>query len=189
MNNHEKTLPEGWSVISSEYLHKEPWLTVRRDAVKIKSGHIIPKYFVLEYPDWINIIAITTDNKFIVVRQFRYGIGEAHYELCAGVSDPTDATLMDAAKRELLEETGYGGGNWREWMRTAPNPATSTNWAVTFLATDLERVADATPELSEELSVHLFSFSEVREMMNNGSIIQATHLAPLWKYVVAHLSR
>lgn len=181
-----KQLPEGWSVLSSEYVNKEPWLTVRRDAVQVKSGHIIPKYFVIEYPDWINIIAITIEGKFVMVRQYRYALGEAHYELCAGVSEDTDATLLETAKRELLEETGYGGGNWREWMRTAPNPATSDNWAVTFLATDVEKISEPALEPSEELTTHLFSFSEIREMMTDGSIVQATHLAPLWKYAAIH---
>ncbi len=179
----QKPLPDGWKVLSSVYVHKEPWLTVRKDEVQIASGHVIPKYFVLEYPTWINVIAITKENKFVVVKQFRYALGQADYELCAGVTDETDATPLDAAKRELMEETGYGGGTWKEYLRTAPNPATSDNWAITFLATDVELLSSPEPEPSEEISVHLFSFSELLDLMNRGKMVQATHLVALWKYV------
>ena len=175
-------LPIGWETTSSEYLHKQDWLTVRRDSVKLPSGHVIEDYFVLEYPDWINTIAITKDGNFVLVKQFRYGLGVTAFELCAGVVDGNELPLK-AAQRELLEETGYGGGNWLEWMVIAPNPATSTNWVHCFLATDVELIQLATPEPGEDLSAHLFSFEEVRKLMLNRGIIQALHLAPLWKYV------
>jgi ADP-ribose pyrophosphatase len=176
-------LPKGWKIISSEYLHKEDWLTVRKDKIELANGHTIPQYFVLEYPDWINTIAITKEGKFIFVKQYRHGIGKYSFELCAGVCEARDADPMESAKRELLEETGYSGGSWQKWMFFAPNPATSNNWVHCFLATDLEKTDTPSPEPSEELSVHLFSFTEVKEMLGDGTIIQATHLTPLWKYV------
>lgn len=176
-------LPPGWKILRSDYLHKRPWLTVRQDSIQIASGHVIPEYYVLEYPDWINVLAITTDLQFLLVRQFRYGLGAAHYELCAGVRDPSDASPLEAAQRELLEETGYGGGHWREWMRTAPNPATSNNFAYTFLATEVSLIAPPQPEDSEEITVHLFSREELLSLMRQGGIVQATHLVPLWRYM------
>lgn len=144
-------------------------------------GHIIPEYFVLEYPDWINTIAITRDEKFVIISQYRHGIGLSSFELCAGVVEDNECPL-DAAKRELLEETGYGGGNWKSWMKIAPNPATSNNWVHCFLATDVERKQDPKPDAGELISVHLFSKEKIWEMIKNSEIIQATHLTPLWKY-------
>lgn len=175
-------LPEGWQLLHSEYLHHEEWLTVRRDELRLPNGHVIPKYFVLEYPDWVNTIAITKDGKFVLVKQYRHAIGKASYELCAGVADKEGETPMEAAKRELREETGYTGGAWEEWMVIAPNPATSNNWVHCFIARDLE---EGTRELepSEDITVHLFSPAELKELMMTGTIIQATHLTPLWKYL------
>lgn len=178
-------LPEGWKLLFSEYLHQEDWLTVRRDELQLPNGHIIPKYFVLEYPDWVNTIAITKDGQFVLVRQYRHAIGRANYELCAGVVDGEGESPLDAAKRELQEETGYTGGEWEEWMRLAPNPATSNNWVHCFVARNVEPGATS-PEPSEDISVHLHSVEEVRQMMVDGAIIQGTHLTPLWKYMAVN---
>jgi ADP-ribose pyrophosphatase len=175
-------LPAGWKLIASEYLHREDWLTVRRDELQLPNGHIIPKYFVLEYPDWVNTIAITKEGKFVLVKQYRHAIGKSSYELCAGVVDESDKDALAAAKRELLEETGFSSDNWESWMVTAPNPATSNNWVHCFIAKDAEKKTEATPEASEELTVHIVNGKELEGMMMDGSIIQATHLTPLWKY-------
>jgi len=175
-------LPKGWRLLRSEYLHRENWLTVRRDELQLPNGHIIPKYFVLEYPDWVNTIAITKDGQFVFVKQYRHAIGQTSYELCAGVADKEGETPLEAAQRELKEETGYTGGSWQEWLVMAPNPATSNNWVHCFLATDLEE-GISEPEPSEDITVHLFSLQEVKEMMMDGTVIQATHLTPLWKYM------
>lgn len=179
-------LPTGWKLLFSEHLYREEWLTVRRDELQLPNGHIIPKYFVIEYPDWVNTIAITKDGKFVIVKQYRHGLGQENYELCAGVVERE--TPLEAAQRELQEETGYTGGSWTEWMRIAPNPATSNNWVHCFIATNLEPGATSA-EPSEDLSVHLYSYEEVKQMMMDGSIIQATHLTPLWKYVSLHDER
>lgn len=179
----DSPLPVGWSVLRSEYLYRRPWLTVRRDALQLPNGHTIPEYYVLEYPAWVNVLAVTERGQLVLIRQFRYGLRDTHFELCAGVVDPTDASPLDAAKRELLEETGYGGGQWVEWMKTAPNPATSNNYAYSFLATNVTLLQAPKPEASEDISVHVCDLNEVLEMMERGAIVQATHLAPLWRYV------
>ena len=73
-----------WTVLSSEYLHRAPWLTVRKDHVVLPNGNHIPSYYILEYPNWVNTIAITRDGQFVFIRQYRHGIQETSYELCAG---------------------------------------------------------------------------------------------------------
>lgn len=77
--------PGKWKTLSSEYLFKRPWLTARRDVVELPNGVVNPEFYVLEYPDWINVIAITTDGKFVMERQYRHGLDEVGTELCAGV--------------------------------------------------------------------------------------------------------
>lgn len=68
-----------WEIIESEYLIRRPWLTARRDRVKLPTGVEIPEYYILEYPDWVNVIAITKEGKFVLVRQYRHGIKETRY--------------------------------------------------------------------------------------------------------------
>ena len=86
-----------WKVLNSEYLAHEPWFTVRREAVELPGGARIPSYYVLEYPDWVNVIARTDDGRFLLIDQYRHGLGRTSYEIVAGVRDPQDATPLDAA--------------------------------------------------------------------------------------------
>ena len=130
-----------WTVLESEYLIRRPWLTARRDKVRLPNGVINPEYYVLEYPDWINIIAITVDGRIVFERQYRHGRGEVGYEIPAGVCEPGE-TPEQAARRELLEETGFGGGSWRLNMVAAPNPSTSTNLCYSFIATGVHKIGD-----------------------------------------------
>lgn len=99
---------EKWETIDSRYVIRRPWLTARCDTVRLPNGTIHPEYYVLEYPTWINVIAITSDGDFVMVEQYRHGLGDVFTELVAGVAEEGEAP-MDTARRELLEETGYGG--------------------------------------------------------------------------------
>ena len=146
-----------WKTLSSEYLFNRPWLTVRRDSYELPDGRIVPEYYILEYPDWVNTLAITKDGKFVFVSQYRPGLKRNDYELCAGVSEKSDRNMEAAARRELLEETG-------------------------FLAEDVESVGKVHQDATEDVRIHLLTLDEVRELLVSGAVKQATHLAPLWKY-------
>ncbi len=177
-----------WRVLESEYLHREPWLTVRKERLQLPNGNIAPEYYVLEYANWVSTIAITREKKFVLVKQYRHGIRQVCYELCAGVCENSDRSPLESAKRELMEETGYGNGKWSELICVSPNASTNTNLSYCFIAEDVEKINDQALEDSEDLTVHLFSLDEVKELLMNGEIIQATMAAPLWKYMaVNHL--
>lgn len=171
-----------WTVEKSEYLFRRPWLTVRRDSVHLPNGNTCPEYYVLEYPDWINVIAIDRNDRMLMVRQYRHGLEVTRYELCAGVIDPGDASPMDAARRELFEETGYGNGTWEELCVTGQNPGSANNLTHSFLARDVEPVGTPHLEDTEDITFKLFEPDEVLEMLRSGYIVQALHAAPLWKY-------
>lgn len=170
-----------WKTLESRYLIKRPWLTARVDKVLLPTGAVIDEYYVLEYPDWINTIAITKDGKFVFVRQYRYAIGKTVNELCAGVVEKNEDP-MDAAKRELSEETGYGGGKWSHWMDISANPSTHTNLTHCFLATDVEKLCAPHLDETEDVKMELFTREEVWKMLNRGEIWQSLMAAPLWKY-------
>lgn len=170
-----------WEILSSEYLIRRPWLTARRDHVKLPTGVENKEYYILEYPDWVNVIAITKEGEFVMIRQYRHGLGETRYELSAGVCEEGEDP-MESARRELYEETGYGGGEWQLWMTVSPNPSTSTNLTYSFLATDVERISTQHLEATEDITVHLLSEAEVRALLENDEIRQALMAAPLWKY-------
>ena len=80
MNNTNKV----WKILHSKYLIKRPWLTARLDKLELPDGRIVPEYYVLEYPDWVNVIAITKNGLFVMERQYRHGLQETYYEICGG---------------------------------------------------------------------------------------------------------
>lgn len=106
-----------WKTLSSEYILKEPWMTVRKDCMQLPNGNINPAYWCLEYPDWINVIAITDDGKYVFERQYRHGLDIVEWEIPAGVVEKGEEP-MHAAQRELMEETGFGGGEWELFMES-----------------------------------------------------------------------
>ncbi|HJD12102.1 MAG TPA: NUDIX hydrolase [Candidatus Phocaeicola caecigallinarum] len=170
-----------WTVLESEYLIRRPWLTARKDHVLLPTGAENKEYYVLEYPDWINVLAITRDGKFLMERQYRHGLGMTCYEICAGVCEKGESPL-ESARRELYEETGFGGGEWQHWMDISANPSTNTNLCHCFLATGVERVSAQHLEETEDISVELLTADEVRTLLLNDQIKQALMAAPLWKY-------
>ena len=170
-------------VLESEYLVKRPWLTAKKERLELPDGRIVPEYWVLEYPDWVNTIAITKEGLFVFVYQYRHALQVSEYELCAGVCEKTDHTALDTAKRELLEETGYGKGQWKHLMSISANPSTQTNMVHCFLATDVEKISTQSLDPTENLVVELLTLEQVKELLKTDQIKQATHLAPLWSYI------
>ncbi len=172
---------EKWKTLSSEYVHRRPWLTARRDVVQLPNGQVHDEYYVLEYPDWANIIAITTDGQFVMVRQYRHGLGDIFIELCAGCIEPGEAPI-DGARRELAEETGYTGGRWSLQTVLSPNPSANTNLNYCFLAEGVELTEAQHLDRTEDVEVVLMSRREVWQMLKDDKIKQALMAAPLWRY-------
>ena len=85
-------------------------------------------------------------------------------------------------RRELLEETGFGGGEWKEIMTIGQNPSTCSNWTHCFLATGVEKLQEQHLDRTEDIDVMLLTRDEVLEMMRSGQLKQALMLAPLWQY-------
>ena len=141
-----------WRTLTSEYLVNAPWAVLRKDSCMMPSGHIVPEYYVLEYPNWVNIVALTDDNKIVLVKQYRHGVEESILEIPGGVIDEGEDSLT-AAKRELLEETGYLFDSFEKLCDLFPNPATSNNITTTYLATGGKKVQEQELDSSEDIEV------------------------------------
>lgn len=181
MQTDTKKDPMEWEVLESEYLFKRPWLTARRDHVKLPTGAEINEFYVLEYPEFCNVIAITKDGKYLLERQYRHAQKLTAFELPAGCVEKGEAPI-EGAKRELYEETGYAGGEWSLLMTTSPNAGACTNYSYTFVAKGVEKVSSQHLENTEDIKVYLTDEQEVIRMLKNDEFHQAMMAAPLWKY-------
>lgn len=170
-----------WKTLSSEYLHRRPWLTVRKDVVQLPNGVIHDEYYVLEYPTWVNVIARTRNGKYVMVEQYRHGLQEIFTELVAGIAEPGEQPI-EAARRELLEETGYGNGEWRLNMVICANPGSQNNLTYSFIADGVEKISEQHLDTTEDVEVKLLDESEVIDLISSDKMKQALMAAPLWKY-------
>lgn len=170
-----------WKVLDSKYVIQRPWLVARRDTVELPNGVVYPEYYVLEYPTWVNVIAITRDGMYVMVEQYRHGLGNVFTELCAGCVEEGEEPLS-AAKRELAEETGCTGGTWELLTVLCGNPATSGNLTYCYIARDVEFTGSQHLDRTEDIAVKLLTEQELRNMLEHDEMKQALMAAPLWKY-------
>lgn len=139
---------------------------------------------IIDADDWANVVALTPDDRVVMVRQWRFGSRVEGLEIPGGVVDQ-DETPEQAARRELEEETGYRPATMEAvgWMW--PNPAHFTNKQHTFIARGCERVHDGTPDGGEDLVVELVPRSAIPGLIRAGEIRHALHVAALHLALVA----
>ena len=165
-----------WKILSSEYLFKEAWFTIRKDTCETPQGKIVSPYYVYEFPTWVSALAITEDNKVVMVRQYRHGIQETILEVPGGCVDATDKDHQEAISRELLEETGYKFSQYKYLGKVSPNPSTNNNWMHMFLATGGVKVKEQKLDHNEEIEVELMDIEELRSLIAENKIVQALHV-------------
>lgn len=172
-----------WETLSSEYLVRAPWAVLRKDVCRMPNGHIVPEYYVLEYPNWVNMVALTADNQFILVKQYRHGVKQDILEIPGGVIDP-DEDALTAAKREMLEETGFRFDTIEELATLFPNPATANNICTAYLLTGGVKVQEQALDEQEEIDVILVSPDELKQLLLGNQFGQALHTAALFYALV-----
>lgn len=170
-----------WKTLGTEWIIERPWLSARRDCVQLPNGQVLNEYYVLHYPTWINVIAVTGDGQMVLERQYRHACGIVSTEIVAGCVEDGE-TPIEGARRELTEETGYTGGIWTELMTIAPNPSTMDNYCHCFLAEGVELTSPRHLDATEDIEVILRSKRETFDMLRQGRFAQAMMVAPLWKY-------
>ena len=133
-----------------------------------RSGQVLPRV-ALEAPDWVNVIAVTIEGLVILVRQFRFGSGAVSTEIPAGMVDPGEQPLA-AARRELLEETGFAAERWTGLGSVDPNPAFLGNRCHLWLADGCRKVAEPQMDGGEDIALAFWPLDAVRQAIRSGDI-------------------
>jgi 8-oxo-dGTP pyrophosphatase MutT (NUDIX family) len=172
-----------WKILESHYIHK----IVRIDKCELPNGMTLDG-FVLEYGDWATILAVTKQQQVVLVRQYRHGAQKVMLELPGGAMDARDESPLQAARRELLEETGYDSEHFIQIGCVSPNPANQTNLIYSFLALDVEKVSGQNLDDTEDIEVELTPLDEVIRMAKGGELFQSMQVSTVF-FALAYWDR
>ncbi len=125
--------------------------------------------FILEQPNWVNVIPLTADEQVIMIEQWRHGTRSIHLETPGGLMEDGE-TPEQSAGRELLEETGYEASEVIRLGTVHPNPAIQTNVQHYLLAKNCHKVAEPSLDHAEDIQVKLVPLAEVPHLIETGEI-------------------
>jgi 8-oxo-dGTP pyrophosphatase MutT (NUDIX family) len=167
-----------WRVLERTPLLERAYLKVYQDRVRLADGREIDDFCVLDSPDWAAVVCRTTERRFVLVRQYRHGLGGESWELPAGALEAGEEPLA-AARRELLEETGFASDAWQPLLTASLDPARAVGRAHFFAALDCRHSAAPALDATEELETVTVTGSELLELVDRGRIQHGIHVAAI----------
>jgi ADP-ribose pyrophosphatase len=169
-----------WKRLESRRLVSDRWLELTADRCLLQNGTVLDPYYVLHDRDWVQVFATNVAGELLVVEQYRYAANTHCMELPGGVVEEHEEAEA-AAKRELLEETGFSSTSWDYVGSMFANPARQTNRIHVFTATNAVRSAEPSLDPSEVISVSFMDPARIEEKIRDGVFAQALHIAGFYR--------
>ena len=181
--------PLAWEEVCTEHIIQDEWIDFRRSAWRFPDGTMFEPYYSYSRRDYVVIVASDTGGNYLCVRQFRQGIKEVTTEFPAGGIERKDGReyggnqdvaaedALAAAKRELLEETGYESDEWRHLLTVPSNATIADNYAYLFMAENCRRTGGQSLDETEFLNMTKLPAKEIERLIAEGKFQQAVHVA------------
>ena len=175
--------PPPWREIEDEHLQHCKVFDVHRSTMESPLTGAAHPFFRIESPDWVNVVAMTEDDHFVMVRQFRQGSRMVTLEIPGGLIDPGE-TPEQAGARELLEETGFRAGRLESLGSLSPNPALFGNRVHMQVALDCVQVDEIRNDSTEHTTVELLPVSNIRDVVRQIGIDHALAVSALYAWEI-----
>jgi ADP-ribose pyrophosphatase len=180
-------LPKPWPIVASSLERAFRIFNLRMDRARSPLTGEEHDFVVLESAPWVNVIPLTTAQEVILIRQYRHGIREVTLEIPGGLVEAAD-TPFAAAKRELLEETGFQAESWVDLGYVHPNPAIQDNRCHTFLALGVTQAGPQSLDEKEDIEVLSRPLAEIPRLIREGEITHALVVAAFWRFFMEYRS-
>lgn len=168
--------PNQWEVVSSETVLDTPWYKVKKQDVQLPNGERIPDYYISEMPNVVLTVPVNKEEKMIFVQQYRHPVEQTLLEFPAGIYHEGEAPEQ-AARRELLEETGYTAETFEHLGTVVDYPTKDSHHIDIFLARNATKVAEPHYDRTEDITLVTLGIDEVRKYVTEGKIIVSGTIA------------
>ncbi|MBI5003446.1 NUDIX hydrolase [Candidatus Woesearchaeota archaeon] len=174
-----------WKILKQQYLEKNDWIKLRKDSCVTPKGKTVDPYYVMEIEDVSCAVAITKQEKIVLVKEYKHGVQKEILQLPCGYIDKNEDPFT-AAKRELAEETGYTSKKWTTLGAFTGSPGRLTHYYHFFLAEDCEKTREQKLDELETLEVFEYTKEEAEEALKKQDTDLVTPLGflmakELWK--------
>lgn len=174
-----------WRVTKDKKVYGTPIFSLHEKKVLPDNGSDAANFYVLNAPEWINVIALTEDSEVVLVEQYRHGIDETTLEIPGGMVDEGEEPI-EAAKRELLEETGYESNQWEYLGKVSSNPAILSNFTHLYLAGECVKTSPQQTDGHEDIKVHQLPLEEFLSLVDKGVIHHSIVVAAVSKFLLRY---
>ncbi len=178
-----------WEEVKCEHIVRDEWIDIRRQAFRFPDGTVFEPFYSYSRRNYVVIVASDEDMNYLCVRQYRQGIREVTTEFPAGGMERSDGKeygragegqgtedALEAARRELLEETGYESDDWTFLLSIPSNATIADNYAYIFRAKNCRKVAGQNLDDTEFLNVETHTADEIEDMIRSGDFQQSMHV-------------